>query len=81
MEPELGSVDFVGRNKHEGVPTDEWELRLLFAHQESRADPFGWQPVVSLLSQWKHTRMERLKMNETCELNILRHIQIQKYMK
>ena len=33
MEPVLGSVDFVGRNKHEYVLTNKWELRLLFAHQ------------------------------------------------
>ena len=42
MEPELDKCGFCGEewNKHECVPTNEWGLRLLFAGQDSRADPF-----------------------------------------
>ena len=36
-----------------------------FAHQDSGADPFGWQSMVALLSPGEHTGMERLQMNET----------------
>ena len=47
---------------------------LLFAHQDSRVDPFGWQSMVALLSLWEHAGMERLQMNVASEWNIFRHI-------
>ena len=34
------------------VSTSEWGLRLLFARQDSSADPFEWRPMVTLLSLW-----------------------------
>ena len=65
MEPELSSVDFLGEewNKHCGS-LNKWEHWIVFVHQDSKADCFRWQSMVTLLSSWEHTGMERLKMNE-----------------
>ena len=38
---------------------NEWGLRLLSVHQDSRVDPFGWQSMVDLLGLCEHTGMER----------------------
>ena len=59
---------------------NEWGLRSLFAGQESRADPFGWQSMVALLRLWELNGVERQQMSETCERNMYRHAQTQKYV-
>ena len=41
--------------RYEGVSRNEWRLRLLFAGEDSRANPFAWQSMVALLSLWEHT--------------------------
>ena len=53
MEPELGSVDFVGKSRTKKNVCSQTNGNL-DCSQDSRADPFGWQSMVALLSLWKH---------------------------
>ena len=43
---------------------NEWGLGLLSVCQDSKADTFGWQSMVVLLSLWEHTRKERCETLE-----------------
>ena len=65
---------------HECVPINKWGLRLLFADQDSRANPLGWQSMVALLCLWELTEVERQQMSETWERNMYRHVQTQKHV-
>ena len=62
------------------MPTNEWELRLLFAHQDSRGDLFRWQSMVAPLRLWGAHCDRKIANKWTWEWKIFRHIQTKKYM-
>ena len=70
MKPELDSVDLVGKSGTDinvGCQTNG-RLCLVSVRQGSKADPFGWQTMVSLLGLWGYAGIER------CETLGIKHI-------
>ena len=65
-----GQCGFKGEewDRHECVLPNEWRLGLLSVRQDSKADLFGWQSMVSLLGLWGQAGMER------CEKLEIKHI-------
>ena len=65
-----GQCGFSGEewNRLEYVLPNEWGLGLISIRQDSKADLFRWQSMVTLLGLWEHAGMER------CETLGIKHI-------